>query len=63
MDLNCRCHSVSLLFFVVFLVSSLQGFSAVLRDVFHSSSGLDQDAQALVEIRSMLRLNSLVFDE
>lgn len=63
MDLNCRFHLVSLLFFVVFLVSSLQGFSAVLRDVFHSSSGLDQDAQALVEIRSVLSVNSLVLDD
>lgn len=63
MDLNCRFHLVSLLFFVVFLVSSLYGFSTVHRDVFSSSRGLDQDARALVEIRSVLSVNSLVLDD
>lgn len=63
MDLNCSLHPLSLLFCVVFLVSSVHGFSTVHKDVFHSSRGLDQDAQALVEIRRALSVNSAVLSD
>lgn len=63
MDLNCSLHPLSLLFCVVFLVSSVHGFSTVHKDVFHSSRGLDQDVQALVEIRRALSVNSAVLGD
>jgi len=64
MDLNCSLHPLSLLFYVVFLVSSLHGLSTMHKDhAFYSFSGLDQDVQALVEIRRVLIVDSSVLDD
>lgn len=60
MALKCSLLPLSVVFFLVFLLSSLHAFETVYGDGF--SRGLDHDVQVLLELRRTLAVDSSLWD-